>query len=129
MAADRPGKFANAGLDRVFHEKARLSIMTCLASHRDGLLFVDLKQLCDLSDGNLNRHLEVLQEAGAVALDRTGAGRSSKTVCKMTRTGRAAFTHYLEELEKALSAAADAIQKTKGARSGSLKPRLGDAGY
>ncbi len=123
MGASKPGKFANAGLDRVFHEKARLSIMTCLASHRDGLLFVDLKQLCDLSDGNLNRHLEVLQEIGAIELERTGAGRNSKTVCKMTRSGHAAFSQYLNELEKALSAAAVAIQSTKGFRAS--KPRLG----
>ena len=122
MGASKPGKFANAGLDRVFHEKARLSVMTCLASHRDGLLFVDLKQLCDLSDGNLNRHLEVLQEVGAIELERTGAGRSSKTVCKMTRSGRMAFSRYLEELEKALLAAADAIESTKSVVVN--KPRL-----
>ncbi len=123
MGASKPGKFANAGLDRVFHEKARLSIMTCLASHRDGMLFVDLKQLCDLSDGNLNRHLEVLQEVGAIELERTGAGRNSKTICKMTRSGHSAFSQYLNELEKALSAAADAIHCAKGVRAS--KPRLG----
>ena len=124
MKTGKPGKFANAGLDRVFHEKARLSIMTCLASHRDGLLFVDLKQLCELSDGNLNRHLEVLQEVGAVQLERTGAGRGSKTICKMTRAGRTAFSLYLDELEKALNAAAVAIQDSKGSRIGLGKPRL-----
>lgn len=125
MTADKTSKITNEGLDRVFHEKARLSIMTCLAAHRNGLLFVDLRQLCDLSDGNLNRHLEVLHEYGALELQRSGAGRNSKTVCKMTRHGRTAFVQYLDELEKALSAATDAVRKSAVSNSPS-KLRLGD---
>lgn len=101
--------------------------MTCLATHRTGLLFVDLKQLCDLSDGNLNRHLEVLQEAGAVELQRTGAGRSSKTVCKMTKAGKVAFSRYLDELEIALNAAAKAVQQAKPIDASARSLRLNDA--
>ena len=50
------------GLDRVLHEKARLGIMTSLVGHPKGLAFGDLKKLCNLTDGNLSRHLQVLQE-------------------------------------------------------------------
>ena len=60
------GRFAYDGLDRVLHERARLSIMTSLATQPDGLLFTDLKDLCSLTDGNLSRHLQVLHEAGLV---------------------------------------------------------------
>ena len=47
-----PGRFAYEGLERVIHEKARLSIMSSLATHPEGLLFNDLKDLCSLTDGN-----------------------------------------------------------------------------
>ena len=59
-------RFAYEGLDRVIHEKARLSVLTSLVAHPKGLLFGDLKQLCGLTDGNLSRHLQVLQEARLV---------------------------------------------------------------
>ena len=58
--------FAYEGLERVIHEKARLGILASLATHAEGLAFSDLKQFCALTDGNLNRHLQVLQEAGLV---------------------------------------------------------------
>ena len=45
------GRFAYEGLQRIFHEKARLGILTSLASHVDGVLFTDLKELCRLTDG------------------------------------------------------------------------------
>src|SRR5258705_3788873 len=60
------GRFAYEGLDRAIHEKARLGILTSLVAHPEGLLFGDLKELCSLTDGNLNRHLAVLEEAGMV---------------------------------------------------------------
>src|SRR5438309_1496763 len=58
--------FAYEGLDRVIHERARLSVLTSLVSHPKGLSFVDLKELCALTDGNLSRHLKVLEEANLV---------------------------------------------------------------
>ena len=47
------GRFAYEGLDRVIHEKARLSVLTSLAAHPKGLVFGNLKQMCGLTDGNL----------------------------------------------------------------------------
>src|SRR5438045_3907364 len=60
------GRFAYEGLERVIHEKARLSIMSSLAAHPEGVLFNDLKDLCKLTDGNLSRHLQLLQESKLV---------------------------------------------------------------
>jgi DNA-binding transcriptional ArsR family regulator len=105
------GAHAYTGLDRVFHEKARLAIMTSLASQSDGLSFADLKRLCELSDGNLNRHLDVLQEVGAIALERSGAGRGSKTTVRITSVGRREFQRYIQELERVLQNAVQALQK------------------
>ena len=67
---DASGRFAYEGLERVFHEKARLSIMTSLVAHPRGLVFADLKELCGLTDGNLSRHLQVLSEAGFVEISK-----------------------------------------------------------
>jgi DNA-binding transcriptional ArsR family regulator len=107
----RSGRFAYEGLDRVFHEKARLGIMTSLSARHEGLSFPDLKLLCALSDGNLNRHLAVLLEAGFVEVEKEGGGRASRTVCQITRAGRAAFLEYLAELERVLADAAAAQQQ------------------
>ena len=101
------GRFAYDGLDRVLHEKARLGIMTSLTTQTDGLSFADLKQLCALSDGNLNRHLAVLQEAGLIKMKKEGSGRSSHTLCIVTRAGQSAFLAYLRELERVLADAAE----------------------
>ena len=67
--------FAYEGLDRVIHEKARLGILTSLIAHPRGLAFADLKQLCGLTDGNLSRHLQVLQESALVEVDKRGRTR------------------------------------------------------
>ena len=55
--ASSEARFAYEGLDRVIHERARLSVLTSLITNPKGLTFVDLKQLCGLTDGNLSRHL------------------------------------------------------------------------
>src|SRR6187397_3565067 len=108
--ASGSGRFGYDGLDRVFHEKARLGIMTSLITRPEGLSFPDLKLLCALSDGNLNRHLAVLQEAGFVEVEKEGGGRASRSICQVTRAGRAAFLEYLAELERVLADAAAAQQ-------------------
>lgn len=97
--------FAYDGLDRVFHEKARLGIVTSLAGHADGLGFSDLKVLCGLTDGNLSRHLQVLEEAGFVTIDKGYEGKRPRTHCLLTQAGRDRFADYLAELERVLLAA------------------------
>jgi predicted ArsR family transcriptional regulator len=99
--------FAYAGLERVIHEKARLGILASLATHRDGLAFTDLKQQCALTDGNLNRHLQVLQDAGLVDVRKqTGEGRP-QTHCRLTIEGRRRFVEYIGVLEQVVE---DALQ-------------------
>jgi hypothetical protein len=65
--SDQSGRFAYEGLDRVIHEKARLSILTCLIREANGLTFNMLKDRCKLTDGNLSRHLDILQELSCVS--------------------------------------------------------------
>lgn len=96
------GRYAYGGLDRILHEKARLGIMTSLITHPEGRLFGELKQLCALTDGNLNRHLDVLQHAGLVEIWKRFDHRRPQTLCRLTPAGRQRFLDYLAQLERVL---------------------------
>jgi len=97
---DEPGRYAYEGLDRVLHEKARLGIMTSLVTRPEGAVFNELKRLCLLTDGNLSRHIDVLQDAGLVEAFRGSDGVRPQTLYRLTSEGRARFVAYLEELEQ-----------------------------
>lgn len=100
------GRFAYEGLDRVIHERARLSILTCLLTHPKGLAFNDLKQLCALTDGNLNRHLSVLEKANMVEIAKGHERNRPQTVCRITTPGRKRYLDYLAALEQVIRDAA-----------------------
>src|SRR4051812_42828130 len=110
---DKSAPFAYEGLDRVIHERARLSVLTSLVSHPKGLTFVDLKELCALTDGNLSRHLRVLEEAKLVEIVKGLEGNRPQTVCRLTSTGRRRFVEYLETLEQVVRDAAGAVETKK----------------
>ena len=119
--AEDAGRFAYEGLDRVLHEKARLGILTALVTRPDGLSFSDLARLCDLTDGNLSRHLDVLADAGLVKITKGFEGRRPLTTCALTGHGRRRFREYLTQLEKVLRDAAaqeDATGSAAKARPG-----------
>jgi len=98
----KDGEYAYEGLDRLLHERARLSLLTALSTAEDGRLFTDLRRLCDLTDGNLNRHLQVLKEHGLVGVKKRGEGRASESRVRLTASGRRTFLRYLDELERVL---------------------------
>jgi DNA-binding transcriptional ArsR family regulator len=112
--APEKARFAYEGLDRVIHERARLSVLTSLVAHPKGLLFNDLKDLCGLTDGNLSRHLAVLQEAGLVEIRKGFERNRPQTVCRITRDGRDRYLEYLSVLEQVVRDAAAAV-KTESA--------------
>jgi DNA-binding MarR family transcriptional regulator len=107
---DDSGRFAYEGLERLIHEKARLGIMTSLAAHPKGLLFTDLKELCALTDGNLSRHLQLLQESGLVEIWKGQRNHRSQTLCRITEPGRKRFLEYIAVLENVVADAADAAK-------------------
>jgi DNA-binding MarR family transcriptional regulator len=124
---ERPGRFAYEGLDRVIHERARLSVLTSLAAHPKGLAFGMLKQMCGLTDGNLSRHLQVLEEAGLIAIEKGYDHNRPQTICRITAQGRQRYLDYLKVLEQVVrdaASAAKAASNSSGAPAGSrrLKP-------
>jgi len=107
--------FSYDGLDRIIHEKARLGLMTSLMAHPKGLAFADLKQLCGLTDGNLSRHLQVLQEAGLIEVIKGYEANRPHTSCRLSRIGRRRFLDYLSVLERLVRDAARAAGKEDAA--------------
>jgi len=100
------GRFAYDGLDRVIHEKARLSVLTSLVTHPKGLVFGDLKEMCGLTDGNLSRHLQVLEEAGLIDIEKGYDHNRPQTLCRITAQGRRRYLDYLQVLEQIVRDAA-----------------------
>ena len=101
-----PGRFAYDGLERVIHEKSRLSILSSLAAHGEGLLFADLKALCSLTDGNLSRQLQLLQEEGLVEIWKGFKNKRPQTLVRLTDAGRQRFLEYIAVLEGIIADAA-----------------------
>lgn len=102
------GRFAYEGLDRVIHERARLSVLTSLMTNPKGLSFNDLKQLCSLTDGNLSRHLRVLEKDSLVEMIKVHDRNRPQTLCRITNSGRRRFLEYLSTLEQVVRDAAKA---------------------
>ncbi len=120
----KTGPFAFDGLDRVLHEKARLGILSSLIANPQGLLFAELKTLCSLTDGNLNRHMQVLQKAGLVEIWKGSQGKRTLTLVRMTEKGRRRFLKYIGVLEQIVSEAIEAAA-AKSSTPQSAKTRLG----
>src|SRR6202049_851558 len=113
--------FSYDGLDRVIHEKARLGLLTSLMAHPKGLAFADLKQMCGLTDGNLSRHLQVLEEAGLIDIEKGYDHNRPQTVCRITAEGRRRYLDYLTVLEQVVQDAASAA-RAGSARGASRRP-------
>jgi DNA-binding transcriptional ArsR family regulator len=103
-------QFAYEGLDRAIHERARLGILTSLIARPKGVIFGDLKQMCGLTDGNLSRHLTVLEEEGIVALVKSFPNNRPQTLCRITARGRRRYLEYLQVLEQVVRDAGEAMR-------------------
>ena len=101
-------------LKRIFHEPKRMAIMSALcAADRKGLTFTELKRGCGMSDGNLNRHLKVLADSGAVRIEKKFVGVKPRTTVFLTERGLDRFSEYLEALRVALENSLAAMPETR----------------
>jgi DNA-binding MarR family transcriptional regulator len=86
-------------LDPAIHQPARLGILTA-ACETKRIDFVSLRNLLDLTDGNLSRHLATLEAAGYVKLDKSFENRKPRTWISATRAGRTALMDEIEALRE-----------------------------
>lgn len=91
------GRFDISGLDDVIHGRVRLGIVAYLAS-AEVADFTELKDLLEVTQGNLSVHLRKLEDAGYVSIDKSFVGRKPLTRVRLTDPGRAAFGAYLKAM-------------------------------
>jgi DNA-binding HxlR family transcriptional regulator len=85
-------------LDRVIHERVRLAIVSALAGAQS-LSFNELKDLLDITDGNLSVHARRLEEAGFITCEKSFVDRVPRTEYQLTAAGRGALDEYLDHME------------------------------
>jgi DNA-binding MarR family transcriptional regulator len=88
-------------LNELIHQPVRLRIMAALVSIEDDaqLEFTYLRDLLELTDGNLGAHLRKLEEAGYVKLVKTFVARKPRTYVVITSQGKRAFGEHVAALE------------------------------
>ncbi len=96
--------YAFSSLDRLFHAPARLSIATALYSYGRGMTFSQLKEACELSDGNLSRHVSRMVQGSVVRSDKIFVDRMPQTTVTLTVQGRGRFEQYIESLRRIVEA-------------------------
>lgn len=89
-----------ADLDAVIHQPVRMKIMSALKAlpAAELLEFVRLKKIVDATEGNLGAHIQTLEQAGYIAVEKDFADNRPRTRIKMTKKGRRAFEDYVSYL-------------------------------
>ncbi|SEK50400.1 winged helix-turn-helix domain-containing protein [Streptacidiphilus jiangxiensis] len=95
----QPERHPTHGLDDTVHQRARLGILAVL--HESAKVdFTFLRDTLDLTAGNLSRHLQVLEEAGLVVVDKGYEGRRARTWVRSTKAGHDAFRAEIDRLKE-----------------------------
>lgn len=90
-------------IDRTVHEPARLAILAILWA-AESADFLYLLNAIELTRGNLSSHLNKLEEAGYIQIEKTFAGKMPRTICRLTDPGKTAFEGYRQTMQAFLTA-------------------------
>ena len=90
-------------LNKSFDSRVRLGIMSALMVNSE-VNFNELKELLQITDGNLASHLKALEENNFLKVQKGFVGRKSNTTYTITRVGEKAFRSHLSALEKMIRA-------------------------
>lgn len=85
-------------LNKAFDSRVRLGIMSSLMVNAD-VNFNQLKELIQVTDGNLASHIKALEESGYIKVNKGFIGRKTNTTYVATKAGEKAFKAHLEALE------------------------------
>lgn len=86
-------------LNKLFDSRIRLGIMSALLVNEE-ISFNELKELIQVTDGNLASHLRTLEESGYIKVHKGFLGRKTNTTYVVTKDGEKAFKSHLDALEK-----------------------------
>jgi DNA-binding MarR family transcriptional regulator len=103
-------------LNPVIHERTRLAIMTFLVSGEE-ISFTELKLELELTDGNLNLHMKVLEKNGFAAVEKAFVDRRPRTTYRITPAGQKSFRRYVELLECIIGLGKPTNKKTPAGRT------------
>ena len=92
-----------SNLNKVFDSRIRLGIMSALMVN-ETVHFNELKELIEVTDGNLASHLKTLEESGYIKVQKGFVGRKTQTTYSVTKAGEKAFRQHLEGLEAMIKA-------------------------
>ncbi len=98
-----PGLAGASKFDRLIHERMRLAIVSALSAN-DTITFNELKEMLDVTDGNLSVHARKLEEAGYVKVSKSFRGRVPHTDFRLTARGWRAFDKYVAHMEALIRA-------------------------
>jgi DNA-binding HxlR family transcriptional regulator len=85
-------------LNKIFESRVRLGVMSILVVN-DWVDFNTLKEMLEVTDGNLASHLSALEKNKYIEVKKQFVGRKPKTTYKCTETGKNAFKNHLTALE------------------------------
>jgi DNA-binding HxlR family transcriptional regulator len=86
-------------LNKIFDSRIRLGVMSILIVN-EHISFNELKQLLELTDGNLASHLSTLEQAQYISVQKAFIGKKTNTTYSITDLGKQAFKAHLDALEK-----------------------------
>ncbi len=86
------------GLNKVFESRIRLGVMSILVVNEE-VNFNDLKQMLEVTDGNLATHLVNLEENGFIKVHKGFVGKKTNTTYAVTKSGEKAFSDHIAALE------------------------------
>lgn len=89
-------------LNKQFENRIRLGIMSILMVN-DTIDFISLRELLDVTDGNLASHLTALEKNGLIEVHKQFVGKKPNTTFSVTDYGRKAFSEHLENLAKLIA--------------------------
>lgn len=87
-----------AAVDKLIHEPARLAVMAILDAV-ESADFLYMQRATGLTKGNLSVHLQKLEEAGLIEIQKSFQGKYPRTLCKLTSKGKAAFAEYKDQMK------------------------------
>lgn len=93
------GRFDINALNKIFENRIRLGVMSLLMVN-DKTDFNTLKDLLEVTDGNLASHLAALEKSEYILVHKQFVGKKPRTTYSVTDTGRKAFNEHLDALEK-----------------------------
>lgn len=88
-------------VDKLIHEPARLAVIAILDTV-EKTDFLYLQRATSLTKGNLSVHLQKLEEANLIEIEKTFQGKYPRTLCKLTMKGKKGFQAYKEQMKGVL---------------------------